>query len=259
VGLGLTGFILVTLVTLKFHGGGWVTLFMTASLVAVALAVRRHYEGVRKQLANLDAIVEVAELPPSPGSRDFAPASDRTAIVLVNGFNGLGLHTLLGATRLFGGGFRRFVFVQIGVVDAGNFKGADEIERLHAHVRRETDRYVEFVRRRGGAAEAVTAVGHEVIAEFEKLLPGLVAQHPQAVFFSGQLVFERETIFTRWLHNYTAFALQRRLFLLGLPCAIVPIRVMEPAEAAPPAGRGGSAHEGRGGDRCLRGPEIPAR
>jgi len=55
------------------------------------------------------------------------------------------------------------------------------------------------------------------------------------VFFTGQLVFERETVFTRWLHNYTAFALQRRLFLRGLPCAIVPIRVMDPGLAANPA------------------------
>jgi amino acid transporter len=232
VGLCLTSFILVTLVVLKFHGGGWVTVLMTAALVAVAFAVRRHYDGVRKQLASLDTIVEAAELPPPPGSRDFAPTSDRTAVVLVNGFNGLGLHTLLGAVRLFGGGFHRMVFVQIGVLDAGNFKGADEIERLRAHVKREGERYVSFVQARGGAAEAVTAVGHEVLDELTKLVPDLTARHSNVVFFSGQLVFERETVFTRWLHNYTAFALQRRLFLRGLPCAIVPIRVLDPAAAA---------------------------
>ncbi|HTX65729.1 MAG TPA: APC family permease [Opitutaceae bacterium] len=235
VGLGLTGFILVTLVVLKFHAGGWVTVLMTSALIAVALAVRRHYEGVRRQLASLDCIVEAAEAPPPAGSREFAPSSNRTAVVLVNGFNGLGLHTVLGAARLFGGGFKRMVFVQIGVVDAGNFKGADELERLREHVRREGERYVAFVRARGGEAEAVTAVGHEVLDELEKLLPDLVARHPHAVFFSGQLVFERETFLTRWLHNYTAFSLQRRLFLRGLPCAIVPIRVLAP-EAAPAAG-----------------------
>jgi amino acid transporter len=238
VGLCLTSFILVTLVVMKFHGGGWVTVLMTTALVAVAFAVRRHYDGVQKQLASLDTIVEAAELPPPPGSRDFAPTSDRTAIVLVNGFNGLGLHTLLGAVRLFGGGFRRMVFVQIGVLDAGNFKGADEIERLRAHVKREGERYVSFVQARGGAAEAVTAVGHEVLDELGKLVPDLTARYSNVVFFSGQLVFERETVFTRWLHNYTAFALQRRLFLRGLPCAIVPIRVLESVdpEAAPAAG-----------------------
>ena len=236
--MGLTSFILVTLVMLKFHGGGWVTLLMTTALVAAAYAVRRHYDGVRIQLANLNSIVEAAELPAPAGSREFAPTSKRTAVVLVNGFNGLGLHTLFGAVRLFGGGFRRMVFVQIGVVDAGNFKGTDEIERLQAHIKQEAQRYVNFVQARGGEAEAVTAIGHEVLDELGKLVPDLVARYSNLIFFTGQLVFERETIFTRWLHNYTAFALQRRLFLQGLPCAIVPIRVLEPVDldAAPATG-----------------------
>ncbi len=229
VGLALTSFILVTLVVLKFDGGGWVTLLLTTALIALAFAVRRHYDAVRGQLARLDTIVEAARLPAPAGSRDFAPRSDRTAIVFVSGFNGLGLHTLLGAVQLFGGGFGRFVFVQIGVLDAGNFKGADEIERLQAFVARESGQYVAFVRARGGEAEAATAVGHEVTIELDRLLPELTARHPRAVFFTGQLVFERETFLTRWLHNYTAFALQRRLFLRGLACAIVPVRVSEPA------------------------------
>jgi amino acid transporter len=233
IGLGLTAFILVTLVALKFHDGGWVTVLLTAALVAAAFAVRRHYDGVKRQIVRLDAILEAAKHPPAPGARELAAptGANRTAVVFVNGFNGLGLHTLLGAVRMFGGGFRRFVFVHIGVVDAGNFKGADEIERLRAHAIAECARYVDFVRSRGGEASAVTAIGHEIVAELERLLPELTAQFPNAVFFGGQLVFERETVFTRWLHNYTAFALQRRLFLRGLPCAIVPIRVAGPVSA----------------------------
>jgi hypothetical protein len=200
---------------------------MTTALVFVAFAVRRHYDGVRTQLASLDSIVKVAEMPPPPGLQEFATHSNRTAIMLVNGFNGLGLHTLYGAARLFTQGFKRYVFVGIGVVDAGNFKGVDEIASLREHLREETAKYVEFVRARGGEAEAITAVGHEVITELEKLLPELTKQYPNAVYLGGQLVFERETMMTRWLHNYTAFALQRRLFLRGLPFAILPVRVRE--------------------------------
>jgi hypothetical protein len=228
VGFALTFSILVTLAWMKFFSGGWVTLVVTSGLIATAFSVRRHYEGVRRQIADLDSIVEAAEFPAPPGSKDFAPTSNRTAVILVNGFNGLGLHTLLGAVRLFGGGFQRMVFVQIGILDAGNFKGSDEIERLRAHVKHEADRYVHFVESRGGAAEAVTAVGHEVLDEMGKLVPDLIERHSNVIFFTGQLVFERETFLTRLLHNYTAFALQRRLFLRGLPCAIVPIRVLEP-------------------------------
>ena len=234
LGLGLTSFILCTLVVLKFNEGGWVTVLMTAVLVAAAFAVRRHYDGVGRQLARLDEILAAAKIIPV-NSRELASAATteraRTAVVFVNGYNGLGLHTLLGAVRMYGGGFRRFVFVHIGVVDAGNFKGADEIERLREHATVECARYVEFVRQRGGAAESVTAIGHDIIGELEELLPGLTASYPDAVFFGGQLVFERETMLTRWLHNYTAFALQRRLFLRGLPCAVVPIRVGPPAVA----------------------------
>ncbi|MBA4136539.1 MAG: amino acid transporter [Opitutus sp.] len=233
-GLALTSFILATLVALKFHDGGWVTLLLTGALVALTFAVRRHYDGVRRQLAQLDTILDAVRESTGAG-REFALPSDarapRTAVVLVNGFNGLGLHTLFGALRMFGGAFRRFVFVHIGVVDAGNFKGADEIGRMRAHAGAEAQRYVEFVARHGGTAEAVTAIGHDVVGEFEKLLPALTAAHPDAVFFGGQLVFERETVFTRWLHNYTAFALQRRLFLNGLPCAVVPVRLAEPVAA----------------------------
>jgi amino acid transporter len=234
VGFSLTFFILITLTWMKIFSGGWITILMTSALIAAAFAVRRHYDGVRRQIANLDSIVEAAELPAPAGSTDFAPTSNRTAVILVNGFNGLGLHTVLGAARLFGGGFKRMVFVQIGVLDAGNFKGSDEVERLRAHVKREADKYVSFVQTRGGSAEAVTAVGHEVLDELGKLVPDLIERHSNVIFFTGQLVFERETILTRFLHNYTAFALQRRLFLRGLPCAIVPIRVLEPIGSTAP-------------------------
>jgi len=228
-GLVLTSFILVTLIVLKFNHGGWVTLIITGALVAAAFGIKRHYDGVRAQLAKLDALVPAAENSVASGGELTPPAgsAERTAVVLVSGYNGLGLHTLLGALRMFGGAFHRFVFVHIGVVDAGNFKGSDEIDRLRAHAEAEAARYVEFVRRRGGAAEALTAIGHDVVGEFEQLLPTLRAAHPRAVFFGGQLVFERETFLTRWLHNSTAFALQRRLFLVGLPCAVVPVRVAE--------------------------------
>src|SRR3954469_5685755 len=98
IGLGLTSFILVTLVILKFHDGGWVTVLLTAALVAVAFAVKRHYDGVKSQLVRLDAILEAPQHPPAAGARELAAPSgaSRTAVIFVNGFNGLGLHTLLG-------------------------------------------------------------------------------------------------------------------------------------------------------------------
>jgi hypothetical protein len=60
-----------------------------------------------------------------------------------------------------------------------------------------------------------------------------ISRIPKVVFFAGQLVFERETLAARWLHNYTVFALQRRFYLLGLPFVTLPIRVPDQPPGAP--------------------------
>jgi hypothetical protein len=49
------------------------------------------------------------------------------------------------------------------------------------------------------------------------------------VVFLGQLVFQRENLFTRSLHHETAFAVQRRLQFAGVQVIILPIRVWEAA------------------------------
>jgi len=75
VGMGLTFFILLSVVVLKFHEGGWITLLLTGSLVGLALLTRRHYQNTYKLLARLDELVAVAEssCPAHPGG----PATDK--------------------------------------------------------------------------------------------------------------------------------------------------------------------------------------
>ncbi|HVP06786.1 MAG TPA: APC family permease, partial [Candidatus Acidoferrum sp.] len=230
IGLVLTSFILVTVVLLKFDQGGWLTLLAMAVLMMIAILVRRHYRRTSHQLRRLDdllvAAAEVTEKRPS--ERSAPPECDRsakTAVLLVNGFNGLGLHTLLTVIRLFEGTFRNFIFVQVGVVDVGNFKGSAEVDRLQHHIRKEGDRYVAYMERHGCYAESITVTGVGVVEEVEKLAPKIMERFPRAVIFGGQLVFERESFFTRLLHNHTIFAVQKRLYHQGIPIVILPIRV----------------------------------
>jgi hypothetical protein len=184
-----------------------------------------------RKLARLDDLARefAAETARLPYSKDAArPACDpasKTAVVLVNGFNGLGVHTLLHITRMFPNVFRNFVFMQVGVVDAGNFKGAGEIENLRQHIAREADQYAEHMRRQGFHAVAVTDIGTDVVELAGELAARIVKRFPQAVFFGGQLVFPNESWLTRLLHNFVIFALQRQIFRQGSPFLIVPIRV----------------------------------
>lgn len=223
LGLLLTTSILVSLCVVKFHEGGWVTLVVTGGVIALAFAVKRHYLSAASELKRLDELVTVASAPAQP-----LPARSnqgRTAVVLVNGFNGLGLHTFLGIPRLFPDTFGRFIFVQVGVVDAGSFKGAEELDRLKAETAASAGRYVELAQRHGFEAEAVTDVSHDVVDKVEELSEELLKRHHGAILFGGQLAFEKETVWTRWLHNYAVFALQRVFCRRGVPFVIVPARV----------------------------------
>jgi amino acid transporter len=231
VGAALTTFILVTLSAMKFFEGGWITLVVTAFVVSAAFLIKRHYKQTAQDLRHLDDLVGAAEietLNPNPTQALPAPAFDpkgKTALVLVNGFNGLGLHTLFGVLRMFPGVFKNFVFVQIGVVDAGNFKGAAEVENLQRHIEEENQRYVTYMRTHGVYAEGVAALGIDVVQKASELAPSILHRFPNGIFFGGQLVFRQETFLTRILHNYAVFALQRRFYQQGLPLLILPIRV----------------------------------
>ena len=227
-GLALTTFILVSLTAVKFFEGGWVTLLVTGLLVAAAFAIKKHYNTVRVQLSRLDAIVEAAGLEThskETRSPDLPNAKGRTAVILVNGYNGLGLHTVLHVPRMFGHTFTNIVFIQVGAVDAGNFKGADEVNTLREHTAAEADKYVEWARARGFGSTSFTGIGIDTTGEILKLAKEAAAAFPNHVFFAGKLLFAEETYLTRWLHNHTVENLQRRFFLANLPFVILPIRV----------------------------------
>ena len=225
-GLMLTSFILVSVTVLKFHEGGWITILITAAVAGLAFVIKRHYIHTAQLLHRLNnlleeaAAVSVQEIKPCA----FDP-NGKTAVLLVNGFNGLGLHTLFNVVRFFGKEFANFVFVEIGVIDAGNFKGADEIGHLKTQISKDVGRYVSFMHSQGRYAEGQCFIGIDVISEAEKIVPEILKHHPNAVFFGGQLVFPQESFFHRILHNHTVFVMQRKFYRQGIPFVILPIRV----------------------------------
>src|SRR6185369_13324403 len=58
-GTGLVMCVSILTVTLmeKFSQGGWITLLITGSTVALCFAIRGHYDGVRKRLRSLDDVL----------------------------------------------------------------------------------------------------------------------------------------------------------------------------------------------------------
>jgi amino acid transporter len=220
--------ILVGTVYEKGEQGGWVTIVVTGLVVGLCFLIRGHYRSVKGNLKRLDAILEV--LPPHTGGpRPVVDSKAPTAVLLVGGYGGLGVHALLTVQRTFPGFFKNFVFVSVGVVDSASMKGIEEVDRIRLRTQSSLEQYVDLAHRLKLAAAYRMEIGTEAVAEAEKLCVEISREFPRAVFFAGKLVFQKEHWYQRVLHNESAYALQRRLQFDGLNAMVMPVRVLEAA------------------------------
>lgn len=216
--------ILIITVAEKFAEGGWLTLLVTGCFVALCFLIRIHYRTVAKYLGKLDLALGDIPASPNPSTEEPDP-SKPTAAVLVASYGGLGIHTVLNIFRSFPGHFKNLVFVSVGVIDSGEFKGEKEIEALRDRTDKTLRQYVDLARRIGVPATYRMSIGTEAVAEAEELCLQVVKEFPQVTFFAGKVIFQRERWYQRLLHNETAFAVQKRLQWEGRTMVIMPVRV----------------------------------
>src|SRR4029077_4093029 len=109
-----------------------------------------------------------APLPAEP-ALDPVPMNpnEPTAILTVQRFSGFGLHQILSIQRLMPGYIKNYIFISVGVVDSGNFKGTEEMSRLEAECRAHLEKYVRWSRQQGLKAEYRMAIGTEAIEALE--------------------------------------------------------------------------------------------
>jgi amino acid transporter len=225
IGFTLCVTILSVTVFEKFEEGGWVTLLLTSVLIGLCYLIRRHYLRVRTSVRQIEDLL--SEMPPGTNvNNDPLDPKEKTAVILVSGFNGAGIHTWLSVFREFPKLYRNFIFVSVGEIDSGSFKGRDEVEALKTSVNDQLKKYVTLCRSYGYPADARTDVGTDVVETATDLIESIVKEFPRSMVFAGQLVFRHETPFQRILHNETAFAIQRRLQFSGITAVILPVRVL---------------------------------
>jgi hypothetical protein len=117
------------------------------------------------------------------------------------------------------------VFISVGVVDSGNFKGTGAVDDLRRHAEESLRLYVDLGQRLGVPSTSYLAVGIDAVDELEQLCLNVSRRFSNVVVFAGQLVFQQDTWLHRLLHNQTAYSLQRRLQWVGIPMVILPTRV----------------------------------
>jgi hypothetical protein len=223
-GLLLCVTILVITVVEKFREGGWLTLLVTGCAILLCFLIRGHYRTVSAKLAELYAQLEKLPHSPHPATSEPDP-QQATAVLMVGGYSGVGIHAMLSVFKAFPGFFKNLVFLSVGVVDSGGFKGENAVPELREATEKTLRRYVALARQLGIPATYRLAVGTDAVDEAERLCRRVAEEFPRVAFFAGQLIFQREVWYQRLLHNDTAFAIQRRLQWQGLTMVILPARV----------------------------------
>ncbi len=229
VGLILCVSILVISLYEKFLLGGWITLVLTVGLISLCLWIRKHYFDVRKSVQKLDEMLSNIPLPEPSADNTLLPNAP-TAVLLVGGYGGLGVHTLLSIQRLFPHNFKNVIFVSVGVIDSVKMKAGEEVDHLTGETKKDLKQYVDLARRVGFAADYRVSVGIEVVNQVEKLCLDISKEFPKTIFFASTLVFQKERWYQRFLHNETANQIQRRLQFDGLNSMILPVRIFEEAK-----------------------------
>jgi hypothetical protein len=225
-GVGLIFCLTILVITTleKFVEGGWLTVSVTTALVLVSFLIRRHYRTTGATLSRLYAELDrpVAEPEDPPGE---VLAGQPTAAILVAAYGGLGIHTVLSVVRTFPGQFKNLVFISVGVIDSGTFKGEGSVADLRARTEDTLKKYVTLAHSLHFPATYRLAVGMDAVHEGENLCLAVAQEFPTTTFFGGKIVFQREAWYQRLLHNETALAIQNRLFWAGKTMVILPARV----------------------------------
>jgi amino acid transporter len=215
----------ILLITLfyKFTSGGWLTLLITSSLVILFLLVKRHYTYVANKLKAMD---QLFQLPLSPAERMPLAINPQlpTAVILLNNLS-VGMHTFLSVLRLFPGQFKNFVFISAGTVDAESFSGAHELATMQTTVDKTLSYFVDYCRQYQLPVEKYALFGTDTIEELKQLTDLISEKYPHAIFFASQLIFSKENMFTRLLHNQTPLMLQHHLHTRGKELMILPMRI----------------------------------
>ncbi len=224
VGAVLCVSILVGTVSEKFFIGGWRTLVLTGVCVVLCFLINRYYHRVGKSLRRLNETLTQLPTTGEPNTAEPDPAQP-AAVILVGDYSGLGIHTMLNAIRFAPDHFKSFVFLSVGVIDTGNFKGSSAVDSLRTHCEDALRKYVDLGQRLGMPSTSFLAVDTDAVDGLEESCLEIAKKFPKSTFFAGQLVFQKDTWLHRLLHNQTAFSLQRRLQWAGVPMVILPTRV----------------------------------
>lgn len=219
----------ILLVTIfeKFLEGGWMTVVITGVLISCGFAIKRHYTQVQRDIEQSeDEITQMLETTcPKVNELYKLDSTKPTAVFFVSETGATGTNTLLWVLRSFPGMFHNFVFVSVGEIDTEEFVDQHKWNNLRRDTKKVLKDYVDFCEERGMPSTYYHSYGTDAVAQLTDLSQKISERFPHSIFFASKIISDDENFFTQFLHNQTAYILQRRLHTLGKAMVVVPMKI----------------------------------
>ena len=181
---------------------------------------------------------ELLDVPVPPhehrSRRPIRHRTSRVAVILVNGFTGLGIHSVLSIQNALPALLQELPLRLRGRDRLGELQGRTRRSRPCKRLDRGGPREVRRVRAqaRDEGRVPLSPSGRRRSTRSSSSASDVQKEFPRSIFYLGKLVFENDRFYYRLLHNETALAIQRRLQFAGLQAVVLPIRVLEPRTKA---------------------------
>jgi len=207
---------------------------ITGLVVSIAVIIKRHYNFIaekiistqRKLIPEMNEIISGLKLKNQNHEEQieqnpFAP----TAVILVNGYTGIGLYSFFNFLSSFHGIYRNIIFLQVGLVNTHSTKSIEDVEKIQTNMTNDLNKYVYLAKLLGYNAQQISAIGTDIVEEVEKITPQIILKYPNTIFIGGQLIFKGIYRLSRLLHNYTIFEIQKKLYKMGVTTIVIPVSV----------------------------------
>jgi amino acid transporter len=208
----------------KFKDGGWITIIVTTAFVGMCFVFKNQYNKTRLAINRLEiTLLDVDGHHTSVESMN--QNYHMTAIQLVTGYNSFGVNTFQQVIKSFPGFYKKFVFLNIGLIDSAVFRSKEELEAYNKKNQQDLDRYVEMAKKFGVQARSVYEIGADFKTLAMDAIVHLKREYPKSTVFAGELSIENENFFSRLLHNNSSYILYKSLQEEGITMVILPLKV----------------------------------
>jgi hypothetical protein len=200
--------------------GSALVLGVALVLGAVCLGMGRYCERIRRELMNISRALTAAPARGQPGNiRKDKPtliADAPTAVLWVNGFDALGMQSILAIGQTFQDAFSQIVLASVHAFDMTDAERAHEADQLRSSLENSLTGYTQIAALFGMSVGSKVALGPNVRILADQVADDLVRTYPRVIFFVPELAIAPARWYHQLLDSPVAPSFVRRLKLLGV-------------------------------------------